>query len=115
LQISLQIPKFRQSQKADNSQKPKYHFSLQVQYQSAVARRSSDFNERNADFRPQSVPAWVRLNTKVGYRLTKQVEIGFLVTNITSGQDFLIKNNAFRLDYPIMAARRILFNLLFEF
>ncbi|WP_035756074.1 TonB-dependent receptor plug domain-containing protein [Hugenholtzia roseola] len=95
-------------------QKPKYHFSLQVQYQSAVERRSSDFNERNAGFRPQSVPAWVRLNTKVGYRLTKQVEIGCLVTNITNGRDFLIKNNAFRMDYQ-MAARRVLFNLLFEF
>lgn len=97
-----------------NYKQSTYYASLSGRWQGAVKRRASGITDDSQDFRPDEVPAWLRVDAKIAITALKHVEVGLLLQNALNSTDYLIKNNAYRFDYQ-MPKRQYLLNVLYKF
>lgn len=92
----------------------KFGAALNTQYQGKTLRRSSDFDARTQDFRPESVAAWVSVDTRFFVKVTDNIRLNLLVENALNQERFLMKNFAYRFDYQ-MPGRSFLAGVQFDF
>ena len=80
--------------------------SVQLHFQGKVKRRGSDFSDPTyLPYRPEEVKSWTSLDARVGYRVTRELEVSLNATNLLDEDLMLVKNFAFPFDYRMMGRR----------
>lgn len=78
----------------------KFSFTATGFFQSKTYRRNSDKFNGMDSFRPYNYTnAWVNIDVKGSFKLTKKSELGLSVKNLLNTERYLIKNNAYLFDY----------------
>ena len=97
----------------------KIYVNTYLQYQGTVQRRSSDqadvtlyrpITVNTADYRPNQVAAWLNSSLKIGYAISKNIEISLWSNNLLNQEMFAAKYNAFTFDYQL-PMRQVFFDL----
>jgi iron complex outermembrane receptor protein len=102
--------------------KGKFYLSATANYQGSVLRRNSDniltnFNGNTIDvtkYRPNEVAAFINIDTKIGFKASKNFEFGFFISNLLNTEAYAIKNFAYPMDYRL-PLRTIMFDVKFNY
>ncbi len=100
----------------------KFYLSAVANYQGNVLRRNSDniqtsFNGNTVDvtqYRPNEAAAFVNIDTKIGFKASKNFEFGCFISNLLNTEAYAIKNFAFPMDYRL-PLRAIMFDVKFNY
>ncbi|HEX8821170.1 MAG TPA: TonB-dependent receptor [Archangium sp.] len=88
-------------------QRQRFSVALQGRYQGEVHRRGEDMaTPEYAALRPETVPAWFRLDANARYQLTGWASVELKVSNLLDAESYLLKNGDFPFDYR-MEGRRV--------
>jgi iron complex outermembrane receptor protein len=97
----------------------KIYANAYLQYQGVVKRRSTDIANiilyrpitvNTQDYRPDQVVAWTNMTFKLGWAISKNIELSLWGSNLLNQEMFLAKNNAYTFDYR-MPMRQVFFDL----
>ncbi len=100
----------------------KFYVSVVANYQGTVLRRNSDnletsFNGNTVDvtkYRPNNVAAFINVDTKIGFKASKNFEFGCFISNLLNTEAYTIKNFAYPMDYRL-PLRAIMFDIKFVY
>jgi iron complex outermembrane receptor protein len=100
----------------------KFYLSAVANYQGNVLRRNSDnvltsFNGNTIDvtkYRPNTVAAFVNLDTKIGFKASKNFEFACFISNLLNIEAYALKNFAYPMDYRL-PLRAIMLDIKFNY